>query len=56
MSISTIIELFQTPTCFVISFTFPVLACGFVLKDLHISHRDIEIDAKSKKNKKKRKK
>ncbi len=49
MNISSIIQLFQTPTCLVLAVTLLVLACGFVLKNLHIKCNHFEINAKSKK-------
>ena len=54
MNISSIIQLFQTPTCIVLSITTLVLASGFVLKNLHIKYKDFEFNAKSKKKKHKK--
>ena len=54
MNITSIIQLFQTPTCIVFSITFLVLASGFVLKNLHIKYKDFEFNAKSKKKKHKK--
>lgn len=56
MNISSVIELFQTPTCIILAFAFLVLICGFVFNNLHISSKNLEIDAKTKKKKKKSKK
>lgn len=54
MDISSIVQLFQTPTCILLSITILVLASGYVLKNLHIKCKDFEINAKSKKKKHKK--
>lgn len=54
MNILYIIQLFQTPTCIVLSITILVLVSGFVLKNLHIKCKKFEINTKSKKKKHKK--
>lgn len=54
MDISSIVQLFQIPTCILLSITILVLASGFVLKNLHIKYKDFQINAKSKKKKHKK--
>ena len=54
MNISSIIQLFQTPTCVILSITILVLVSGFVLKNLHIKGKYFEFNAKSKKKKHKK--
>ena len=49
MNISSIIQLFQTPTCIVLSVTILVLVIGIALKNLHIKCKDFEFKATSKK-------
>lgn len=54
MNISFIIQLFQTPTCVILSLSILVLISGFVLRNLHVKYKDFEINTKSKKSKKKK--
>lgn len=54
MDISSIIQLFETPTCIILALVILVLVSGFVLKNLHIKCKDFEINAKSKKKKHKK--
>ncbi len=54
MNISSIIQLFQTPTCVILALVILVLVCGFVLSNLHIKCKNFEINAKSKKKKHKK--
>ena len=56
MSESYFIQILQTPVCVILSLILLVLACGFVLKELHIKHKEFEINVKSKKKQKKQKK
>jgi len=51
MNISSIIQLFQTPTCVILALVILVLVSGFVLSNLHIKCKHFEIKAKSKKKK-----
>lgn len=55
MNYSFIVQLFQTPTCIILSLAILVLVCNFVSKDLHISSKYFELNTKSKKKKKHKK-
>lgn len=54
MNISSIIQLFQTPTCVILALVMLVLVSGFVLKNLYIEYKDLKIKTKSKKKKHKK--
>lgn len=54
MNITSIIQLFQTPTCVILALVILVLVSGFVLRNLHIKYKDFEINTKSKKKKHKK--